>query len=64
MKFDIGDKTLIVGKRISVGAVFGAIAKIVATIYPDYGIIAYETALILTFLAQLGLANWFKHTTK
>ena len=64
MKFDVGDNTVIVGKRISVTIVFGSIAKIVATVYPDYAVVAYEGGTVLTFLFQLILANYFSHTTK
>ena len=64
MKFDVGESTVVVGKRITVGVVLGSIAKIVSTIYPDYAVVAYESATVLTFVAQMVLANYFSNTTK
>ncbi len=64
MKLDIGDNEIIVGKRIAVGAVLGSIAKIFATLYPENATIFYESGLVLTFIVQIILANYFSITTK
>jgi len=64
MKFDVGENTVVVGKRITVTVLFGSVAKIGASIYPDYAVVAYESGTVLTFIVQLVLANYFSNTTK
>ena len=64
MKVQISDTVIVVGKRISLGAALGSIAKIVATLFPDYAVVAYESAFVLTFVGQMILANYFGITIK
>ena len=64
MKVEVSDTVIVVGKRITVGAVFGSIAKIIASLYPDYAVVAYEASLVVTFVVQMALANFFSNTTK
>ncbi len=64
MKIEVGDEVIVVGKRISLLAGLGSVAKMLAVFWPEYTTAFYEGAFVLTFVLQMVLANFFGITTK
>jgi hypothetical protein len=58
MKINTSDgKSVIVGKRITVGAAINSVASICAFIFPDYAPAIVAAAVPLTFLVQVVIVN-------
>ena len=55
---NIQPNTIIIGKRIPLGAAIGAVATVFANVFPDHAasIVAGSTAVI--FIAQIIVVNW------
>lgn len=49
---------IIIGKRIPIGAAINSIAVIFAAFFPNQAIAIMATAIPLTFIAQLIIANF------
>ena len=64
MKLSIGDQTVIVGKRVTVGAVFGSVASILSQVWPEHASIFIESATVVTFFTQVAISHFMGVTTK
>lgn len=64
MKLNVGDTELVIGKRVTLLGLTGAIAKIFATIYPEHAVIFYECGTVAAFIGQFVLANYFPITIR
>ena len=57
MKVDIGERHVIIGKRVTIGAAINSIASIFAFLFPERAPAIVAAAVPLTFLVQVFIAN-------
>ena len=55
--------SVIIGKRVTIGAVVGSISTIFANIYPEYAGSFVAGATVVTFIAQVLIARYAGVTT-
>ena len=53
------DKRIVIGKRVTIGAMVGSIATIFANIYPEYANSFIAGATVVTFFVQIIVANYW-----
>ena len=64
MKLQAGDTQIVVGKRVTIGAMVGSVTTVFANIYPDYAAAIVGSATAITFFIQLLVAHFASVTTK
>ena len=64
MKLQAGNTQIVVGKRVTVGAVITSTATAIAFFYPDYAVAIMASAVPITFIVQLLIAHYSSVTTK
>jgi len=55
---NIQPNTIIIGKRIPLGAAIGALATVFANLYPEHAASIVASATVVTFVAQIVVVNW------
>lgn len=58
MKATIGDNEIIIGKRVTIGAVITSIAAFFAHFDPENAAAYVSIAVPVTFVVQIVVANW------
>jgi hypothetical protein len=60
MKIELsGDKSVIIGKRVTVGAAINSVASVFAFIFPEYAPAIIAAAVPLTLVTQVIIANYY-----
>lgn len=64
MKISIeGSPPIIIGKRVTVGALVGSITSILSFYYPEHAPVFVAASVPITMIAQIIIANWIGVTT-
>jgi len=63
MKVDFGDKTVIIGKRVTIGGAIGSVATGLSYIFPEQAPAIIAFAVPVTFFVQIIIANYYSITT-
>lgn len=64
MKVDFGEKTVVIGKRVTIGGAIGSIATGFSYIFPEQAPAIIAFAFPVTFIIQIIVANYWGVTTK
>ena len=65
MKFQSDNgKVVVIGKRVTLGAAIGSVATIFAELFPEHATAIIASAVPITFIAQVIVANWIGVTTR
>ena len=64
MKFDVGETTVVVGKRVTLGAAAFSTATVLSAIFPPHAAAIMGSVGVVTFLLQLIIAHYASITHK
>jgi len=64
MKMNVGDTQVIVGKRVTLGAMVNSVAVVMAAFYPLYAVHIMGSAVAVTFALQVIVGHFASNTTK
>ena len=59
-----GQAPIIIGKRVPVGAAIGSLATVFASIFPEHATAIIGSTTVITFIAQIIIANWIGVTSE
>lgn len=59
MKLNVGDKEVLVGKRVTIGAAINSMAAALAHFYPDHAPAIISVAVPITFIVQVLVARYW-----
>lgn len=59
MKLNVGDKEVLVGKRVTIGAAINSTAAALAHFYPDHAPAIISVAVPITFIVQVLVARYW-----
>ena len=59
----VGETTVIIGKRIPIGAAIGSLATMFSYLHPQYASAIIAAAVPLTFIAQVIIVNFLGVTS-
>ena len=60
----VGGTQVVIGKRVTVGALIKSLGATFAVIYPDYAAAILASTIAVTFTVQVAIAHWSSITTK
>ena len=64
MKIQAGENTIVVGKRVALGAMVGSVATVFANIYPEHAPAIIGSVTAVTFFLQIVVGHFATITTK
>ncbi len=64
MKIDAGETTIVVGKRVALGAMVGSVATTVAALYPEHAVAIMGSVTAVTFFLQIAVGHFCNITTR
>ena len=64
MKIEAGQNTIVIGKRVALGAMVGSVATVFANIYPEHAPAIIGSVTAVTFFLQIAVAHFANITTK
>ena len=64
MKAQIGERQVVIGKRVTVGAAINGVGAVFAHIYPEHAPAIISACVPITFIVQVAIAHYHGVTTK
>ena len=64
MKLQAGETQVVIGKRVTVGAMASSVATVLASLYPDYAVAIVGSVGAVTFFLQIAIGHFANITTK
>lgn len=61
---NIGDTKVVIGKRVTIGAMIKSTGAAFAVVYPEYAAAILASTIAVTFIAQVAIAHYASITTK